>query len=355
MKIIIINSGARPASASISEVNGEALVLAELLVQSGHQVTIGSSISKRDVLDPRFTWWDLTQEGAPEGDCLLWVNGKANFFGGADNPHEVLNYVLAHRFDGPILYLYTDTVLPLLDVRPNVASREWSKKYDMKELDLSGKDITLVCQGRRTEEVLAWHNSFAKDSQQLTKAVHFPLHLLFVRPEWRWGMPRDKKWDLIYGGGMRRGFRKRAIQSYFAAPDGLTSYIFGNIKDLNNPTAVMGPKVPWDLFISQMSEGFATCFIGDECFQQQQHITLRPYESIIAGCLTFCAPGLDEQRELFDEYFRVTGPTDFWLKVKHLKQNPSLAAELQAKQLDAAAHNIEHADFSAWLKQQLHT
>jgi len=352
MKVIILNSGSRPASSSISEVNGEAIVLAELLCDD-HDVTIASTLSKRDVLDPRFHWWDLRNQEVPEADCLLWVNGKANFFGGADNPHEVLNYVLAHRFNGPIFYIFTDTVLPLLDVRPNVASRDWASNYNMCELDLTNKDITLVCQSKNVHEALKWHNSFAKDSMQLTKAVHFPLHRLFVSAPWRWGKMREKKWDLIYGGGMRRGFRKRAIQQYFAAPDDLTSYVFGNIKDLSKPTAVMGPKVAWDEFIPQMSEGLATCFIGDECFSALDHITPRPYEAIIAGCATFCAPGLDVGGELFDDFTRVTGPADFWTKVKKLKADAALMQDTLHKQLERVYSNLAQVDFPAWLTNTL--
>ncbi len=232
MKFVIIKIGARISDNNFSEKNGEALEIGRLLIEAGHAVTFSCIPQQGDVLRPEFTWMNPATGEVPKADALLCVNGKLRITDVAVEPEDLHNYQLMHSFDGPIFYLYTDTLLTLADLPQLIRRRYLDADYDTTRLDLSDADITLVCQGSVAEANRRFHN--VGDTVKLKKAEHFPLHCLFV-PEYRQGRLKEKKYDLIYGGGMRQGHRVDAIKDYFNTSTVLSSYIFGSNSTLNHP------------------------------------------------------------------------------------------------------------------------
>lgn len=361
MHFCILNTGSRLASSKISEVNGEALIIADILVEAGHEITMISKLSDRDVLDSRFNWFDpvANRDALPKGiDACIWLNGKANFFGGGDNPAEVMNYSVAKRLRTPIYYVMTDAILPFLDIIPNVASREWASNYNLDDLLIDASKVTLICQSANTNRMLEWHNSFAKDCYQLTKAIHVPLQNLFAFTSNRWGQVcTEKQYDVIYGGGKRRGNRTKLIENFFIkAP--MSSYVFGNLKlsdfskSAQSSTTVFGTKVDWMNFIPEMSKGFATCFIGDEIFSELAHITLRPLESMIAECVTFCHSSQDPLNSLYSKnsWLRIESNYEFFEKVKAAKSDVKLLKKIKDEQLFMLENQVNTNTVDLFLK-----
>lgn len=351
MRFLIIKIGARISDANLSEKNGEALEIGRLLVEAGHAVTFSCIAQPGDALAPEYTWTDPASSEAPNVDAVLCVNGKLRISDEAVEVEDLHNYRLMHDFGGPIFYLYTDTLLTLADLPQLIRRRLLDAKYDTAQLDLSSSDITLISQGSAAEANLRFHN--VGDTVKLKKAVHFPLHYLFV-PKYRWGTRLAKRYDLIYGGGMRQGERVHDIKNYFNKSTELSSYIFGK-QDHPEPPATFGPKVDWTAFIPTMSQGLATCFIGDKSFPGLGHVTLRPLESIIAGCVTFCAPLMDPDNRIFDEtdWLRVRDHNEFHDKVAELKRQPNIVVESQERQRSQVDRLLRDVDFPRWLAGEL--
>jgi hypothetical protein len=351
LRFVIIKIGARISDTKLSEKNGEALEVGRLLADAGHSVTFSCIPQPGDVLTTRFTWANPASSETHEADVVLCVNGKLRISDDAVEAEDLQNYRLMHDFGGPIFYLYTDTLLTLADLPKLIRRRLLDAKYDAAQLDLSNSDITLISQGSVAEANLRFHN--VGDTVKLKKAVHFPLHYLFV-PEYRWGARLAKKYDLIYGGGMRQGQRVNDIKNYFNTSTQLLSHIFGK-HDHAEPPATFGAKVDWDAFISTMSQGLATCFIGDGSFPSLGHVTLRPLESIIAGCVTFCAPLMDPDNRIFDptDWLRVLDHREFHDKVSELKRQPNRVVELQARQRRQIDRLLKDVDFPGWLVKEL--
>ena len=160
MKVAVIKLGSRISfnANDTSGGNGEARSIIKMLKEGGADVHIYTKILKKDTLVEDYTWHNLTDfvSGAVdiEGDALVVLNGNVNFFGGAEDPEQLLNYALINDFNGPVFYIFCDPELTLKQVWPSVEKKPWACNWTESQLNITRTDITYLSQPYDVDKVL---------------------------------------------------------------------------------------------------------------------------------------------------------------------------------------------------------
>jgi len=242
--------------------------------------------------------------------ALLVFNGNVNFFGGSESKEGIFNYVHINKFKGPVFYINTDGQLPFKQIWPSIASKEWAPHWKEEDVVVTRKDIVYITQGRNIPKTKKYYEKqkgiIIPESYQ-----HFPLEkaILINPPKIRHANTRN--YELIFGGRVRSsGRRKDLIEFYVKKSDNLRVLLFGglNKKTLGIPDMPENVKLTGKIlnssFMSKMSQGKATCIIGDP-FYHGNFFTLRMYESILSGVVTFIHYKMDPEKEFYhDERLR---------------------------------------------------
>lgn len=358
MKVAVIKLGSRISfnANDTSGGNGEARSIIKMLHQGGAEVHIFTKILKKDNLVEDYRWHDLQDEiddsisETNKQDVLLVINGNVNFFGGAEDREQLINYAIINAFKGPVFYIYCDPELTLKQVWPSVEKKEWSANWSRSQLEITRTDIIYLSQPHDVDKVLA---DFKKTEVIPRKMVHFPFEKF---PCLNDQLPYNEttEVDLSYGGTMRGGKReKKMAKFYFGLPEDISVEMFGKIKadDFNDkhvgglrPPQFSGP-VRYDEMLPKMNKALAHCVIGDPYYEKINDIAQRAYESIWSNVVTFIDQDLDQLRRVYGadqelaDFLYVESREELAEKIKLLKSDPEIRRNVVNAQLKAINFN----------------
>lgn len=358
MKVAVIKLGARISfnANDTSGANGEARSICKMLKKGGAEVHIYTKILKKDDLVADFHWHDIMKGvDCTYYDALIVLNGNVNFFGGAEDTAQLMNYVYINSFKGPVFYLLCDPELTLKQVWPSVAKKPWVGNWKESELNITRTDIIYLSQPHDVEKVLG---ELKKNEVRPQSILHFPFERFPCLNE-QIAMCEKPVVDLSYGGTMRGGKRiKKMTKYYFGHPETISVEMFGKIelsdfdkvKDLDRiRTPTFTGPVKYDEMLPKMNQAMAHCVIGDPWYEKINDMAQRAYESIWSGVVTFIDSDLDQLRRVYGrdkqlaDFLYVTDRSELSEKILLLKADTAtrkqiLDAQLAAIDFDARAY-----------------
>ena len=359
MKVAVIKLGSRISfnANDTSGGNGEARSIIKMLHGGGAEVHIFTKILRKDNLVPEYEWHDLqlapgvALQELKQLDALVVLNGNINFFGGAEDREQLLNYVLINNFKGPVYYLLCDPELTLKQVWPSVSGKEWSSNWSENMLNIQRSDIRYVSQPHDVDKVLG---DLKKNEIIPSSIVHFPFEKFPCLND-RLPFNESPKVDLSYGGTMRGGKRiAKMLKFYFGHPSDISVEMFGKIeaedftehkkhgalaKSMRKPEFT-GP-VRYDEMLPKMNEAMAHCVIGDPWYEEINDIPQRLYESVMSQVVTFVDKDMDRVRRVWAadkelaDFLYVSSREELSEKIQLLKLDTSLRKEIVDSQFAA--------------------
>lgn len=351
MKVAVIKLGSRISfnANDTSGGNGEARSIIKMLHQGGAEVHIFTKILKKDNLVEDYHWHNLSDNvntRLPGIDALVVLNGNVNFFGGAEDPEQLLNYAIINHFPGKVFYLLCDPELTLKQVWPSVSKKEWASNWSQEMLHVGRTDIVYVSQPHDVEKVMA---DLKKNEVVPSEIVHFPFEKFPCLNE-RLDFNPTPEVDLSYGGTMRGGKRmKKMAKFYFGHPDDVSVEMFGKIQlddfktDLilgKRPPLFTGP-VRYDEMLPKMNRAMAHCVIGDPWYEEINDMAQRAYESIWSSVITFIDSDLDRLRRVYgkdrtlSDFLYVSDREELSEKIQLLKNDVQLRKLIVQDQINA--------------------
>lgn len=319
--------------------NFDLFSLAPILSNAGHTVRIFTRITRNTVIKKPYKLHDyMNVDSLNKLDALLVFNGPINFFGGTEDPGLPKQYELINSFDGPVYYVMTDCRYPMIQLWKMMLLKEWHVKYNESKLMVTRDDIQYIYQGTDVEKLINLNTRRKKNVIVKSENVHhFPIDwaIMLNPPEPIMTPIEDRTYDLIYGGSNRDAARRNKLDEYYI-DNNLDCHIFGSIKVKENKNPV--GTVPHKYYIKYLSKGKATVIIMDK-FYQDNFFTLRMYESILAGCITFIDLEADSNKLFYSynpmlkELMYVDGLNDLRTKLSYIEYN-GLSLKIQIEQLD---------------------
>lgn len=333
MKVAVLKLGARLVfgdKIGTSGGTGEAVSLIEMLIKGGVEVECYTKVLASDPKGPCLIHniedtYDMVNNMGY--DALVVVNGSVNFFGGAEDKAQILNYHMINNFKGPVIYLYCDPNLPLKQLWYSIEKKEWASNWNKNDI-LITKDIHVISQSYNLEKNKA---IFENNGYKVASIQQYPFQ--------KFPMMRDKaiepmfgrEIDISYGGTFRSGRReKKLIDFYWGYPQSLFVEVFGKIRheDFNEkkveglrPPIFSGP-VDYSQMIPKMSNAKYHIAIGDNMYPDFEMISQRVYEAIMAGCVVFLDKEFDKNKRVFPEhdFFYVSNRDEVYEKIRSLDQ-----------------------------------
>ena len=351
MKVAVIKLGSRISfnANDTSGGNGEARSIIKMLHGGGAEVHIYTKILKKDNLLPEYHWHNLSEPFVarlPDMDALVVLNGNVNFFGGAEDPEQLLNYTIINAFQGKVFYLLCDPELTLKQVWPSVEKKPWASNWTKEMLHISRSDITYLSQPFDVDKV---RNDLKKNEVIPKNIIHFPFEQFPCLNEHLPVNPTPEV-DLSYGGTMRGGKRaKKMAKFYFGHPEDISVEMFGKIelKDFDEKL-VLGLRPPtfsgairYDEMLPKMNKAMCHCVIGDPWYEKINDMAQRAYESIWSNVVTFIDSDLDTLRRVYGsdtvlaDFLYVSSRDELSEKIKLLKTDDSLRRQILEDQLKA--------------------
>lgn len=258
-------------------------------------------------------------------DCCLVMNGNVNFFGGQDDfEGQLANMFIINRIKCPIAYIMCDPALTFKQCWGSVNGRSWASKYSVKDILVTRKDISYICQTFNTDYFSA---RVAKMKNDISGRRYIPFAfekvVAFSTSYVKNGdvdvLPLDEREvDLAYGGTMRDGTRaQKMIDFYWGYPKDLSVEMYGKITredfdskkitskkanygDLNPPE--FGPSVSYNDILLKNQKTLAHVVIGDPIYYLGDVVPHRTYESLLAGTLTIIDSELDPNRRVYGDH-----------------------------------------------------
>lgn len=349
MKVAVIKLGSRISfnANDTSGANGEARSICKMLRLGGAEVHIYTKILKKDTLVPDYVWHNISDGvQTTHYDALVVLNGNVNFFGGAEDAEQLMNYVYINSFHGPIFYLLCDPELTLKQVWSSVSKKSWVGNWKESELSIKRDDIVYLSQPRDVKMVL---EDLKKNEVIPQQIIHFPFEQFPCLNE-SIGFNPNPTVDLSYGGTMRGGKRaKKMIKFYFGHPEDISVEMFGKIeaKDfedrliagLRQPT-FSGP-VRYDEMLPKMNQAMCHCVIGDPWYEKINDMAQRAYESIWSSVITFIDSDLDGMRRVYGrdknlaDFLYVSDRAELSEKIQLIKADPRMRKQLLEDQIAA--------------------
>jgi hypothetical protein len=347
MNVCVLKLGSRICvnSRSTSGGNGETLAIIKLLTTAGINVTAFTKILDKDEVPADFQIKDILKEEvkSEDYDCLLVLNGNANYFGGQDSPSDTKIYEVINNFKGKVFYILCDPNLTLTQVWPSIEKKEWKDTYTKEDVLIQRDDIIYICQPK---DVVKYKEHVKKSKIQIKDVIHFPFEkfpLVTMKKDFL--NPEECSWDIIYGGTFRSGRREEdMIKFYFGYPEDIKVNMFGKIEEkhfkknkqgLNMP--MFGKAIPYENFNQEMKSGLSTVIIGDALYKQVDDLAQRTYESILCGNVTFIDDSYDKSKRVFTnetlrKFCYVSSRDDVIKKIRFLRENPKHIALIQSLQ-----------------------
>jgi len=234
-------------------------------------------------------------------DVLLVFNGNVNFFGGAEAPDQIRNYILMNRFKGKIFYIYIDPELQLKQIYKSIESKDWGSKYSRDDLEVTRKDIEVITsmydKSFRCEK-------FKKSRINVNKFHFFPFEKYPLINNIPLRLKKNPKYDLIYMGTFRGGKRQDKMIKYYFGHEGFNTTFIGKTKlkdfkkNYSEPVPKFLPAVPFDKIRYEINNSLAHVCIGDKAYDGRI-LTPRIYESMLFGTVCLIDAQLDPTQLVF--------------------------------------------------------
>lgn len=348
MKIGVLKLGARVSFSSqgTSGGTGEAISIINMLHKGGAEVVVFTKILKKDVNPSHIEFRDIMTASTKDIDALLVINGRANFFGGAEDAAQIMNYKLIAGFDGPVSYTYCDPDLTLVEVAPAVAPKPWASNWNIDEITIGSKKIRYISQPYDTAYIM---ENLKKNVVKPSTIVHYPFEKFPCMNE-PLAFNDNPSSHLSYGGTMRGGKRAAKMSKfYFDLDPSIKVEMFGKIKNedfkevLQNKTGNVQftGAVSYDKMLSKMNDSMCHVVIGDPFYEKSNDVAQRTYESIWSSVVTFIDADLDQKRRVYanDEFLLetmyVSTKEEVEAKIMMLADQPSIRQKIIQKQFDA--------------------
>jgi hypothetical protein len=347
MKIAVIKLGGRITWNTDGAVApGEAVSICKALSRGGAEVHVFTKILAKDTLHPSLTWHNIAESDQADLDgldTLVVINGNVNFFGGAEDPEQILNYSIINNFQGKVVYVMCDPELPLLQIWPNVSKKPWGVNYREKDLNIVRTDIRVLSQ---PYDLDAMKKHWKKGAVPVAEFFHFPMERFPLLNEWLKPM-EEPKVDLLYGGTPRGGRRIPNLYKWYCGlPEDISVEIFGSIDEtdfqkhpkIGNDKLKRYPtftgKVKYDQVLPKMNTGLAHLVTGDGSYEELDIIPQRTMENIAAGNVVFVDANMDKARRIYPkgtlahEFLYVASQEELVERLRYVKGDWTLRHEL---------------------------
>jgi hypothetical protein len=370
MKVAVIKLGSRISfnANDTSGGNGEARSIIKILETAGCEVHIFTKILKKDDLLPQYKWHNIGELLEPHGhvhemealdscDALLVINGNVNFFGGAEDKEQILNYYIINKFDGKVFYAYCDPALTLKQLWPAIEKKPWASSWKKEDILIEREDIIYLSQPYDVDKVAHGLGTNCVIPNYIT---HFPFEQFPCLNEMIPACPFEElEVDLSYGGTMRGGKRiKKMVEYYFGAPKDMRVEMFGKItaEDFTSHPKMGGVvsvdrhpnftgPVKYADMLPKMNKALSHIVIGDPFYEEINDMAQRAYESIWSGVITFIDHDLDTLRRVYGadkelaDFLYVKNRQDAHQKIMLLKHDPDARIQIVEDQLKAINFN----------------
>lgn len=359
MKIGVLKLGARILwDLDNSVTSGEAISICKALQCGGAEVHVFTKILKKDTLHPSLTWHNIADSAQMDIDALdliVVINGNVNFFGGAEDYEQILNYELVNSFNGPVVYLMCDPELPFVQIWENVEKKPWGAKYSRERL-LVQKPINLLSQPFALDAVKA---DWPKKGVPLGKVTHFPMDRFPLLNDW---LPpcETPTVDLMYGGTPRGGRRIPNLYKWYCGlPDDISVEIFGKIDASDFEKHPKVGKLPVKRYpeftgmvkygdvLPKMQGALAHLVTGDPSYEALDLIPQRVAECIAAGNIVFIDANIDKLRRIYPkgtaahEYLYVKDQESLVGLLRLIKSTPEVRQTIIEEQRQALNWNAD--------------
>jgi len=332
MKIAILKLGGRIANEGYGITSFEAVSVSKML-SYGNKVDCITKISNKDKPIPELNILEITEHYnkiSKNYDALVVINGNINFYGGTETPEQLLNLNIINNFDGPVFYIFIDTLLPLKNIWNSVQRKPWSKKYKEDDILIKRNDITYITMCYDTNSV---YNITNKTDIKPNKVVYFPFEKYAFFGE-RLPLVGQKDVDLIYGANSFRNKReKKFIKFYFDLPEDIKVKFYGKMKPTDfNPKLTDGkrfpifnPPIQYKENLITMNKSISTINISDT-FNEGKQLNPRVYETVLANVISFMDIDYDPQKKAFkdselQEFLYIKDKNELIDKIRKLKSD----------------------------------
>ena len=236
-------------------------------------------------------------------DYVFLYNYNANFFGGADNPFIINCVKMLAMYKKDIYYLLVDMGIFFKQLGAGILSRPWESVKGLIEKDITIGNLIYISQGYDLNLI----NVLKQGKGVISKSTkYYPLQVmaLFNKNIKFEDYNSDREYDLYYGGSFRSGRRETQFIDYFFNKD-IKSALFGSIsekdfKGFNGKYPTFNGKVKQDLIIEENRKGLATIILSEKNYNNNM-ITLRLYESILADMVVFIDNKFDTKHIIFND------------------------------------------------------
>jgi hypothetical protein len=330
MKIAILKLGGRIANEGHGITAFEAVSVSKMLSYSNH-VDCFTKISNKDKPIPELNILEITEHYnkiSGNYDALVVLNGNINFYGGVETPEQILNLHIINNFDGPVFYIFIDTLLPLKNVWNSIQRKSWSKKYQEKDILITRKDIVYITMCYDTNAVYKITN---KTGINPAKVIYFPFEKYAFFND-RLEYIGTKNIDLIYGANSFRNKReKKIIKFYFDFPEDIKVLFYGKMKSTDFNSKLVDKKrfplfegpIKYNENLIKMNNALCTINISDT-FNEGRQLNPRIYETVLGNVVSFMDIDYDPLKKAFkdpelQDFLYVKEKNDVIDKIKKLK------------------------------------
>lgn len=286
-------------------------------------VTIVTKKTRNTYIPSVLSFIDIEDVDFDTFDLVLLFNFSINFFGGIEDPNLLNLYRKLSKTNTSIVYVQTDGQLPFKQLWPSIQGREWAKDYSESEFFVDPSKVVYLTQG---QDLLKVRKEIDKKDDNIRPRgmLHYPWAQTILAgstlAKYEEYKGFDKRpYDLAFGGATRNAHKRKKIESYFTNPM-FCNLLFGNLRGIPDyPHVTKHKAVRYQEFIPTMMKARGTVIIGDKHYENN-YFTLRMYESVIAGCLTYIDRDLDTYMNFYQGKYPelyVHGPKDIMEFNKH--------------------------------------
>jgi len=318
MKLAIAKIGATItfSANNSSAANADILYFLRQLEIDNHDITIITHKTRNTKIPKRIKFLEVAKTpNIEEFDALLVFNGSINFFGGACDPNLLALYNMMRCSTIPIVYVNTDGQLYFKQLWPSIWKRDWAQNLHQNDYWVDPTRVSYLTQASDKARLEKFIDS-KDDAIKPDSIRHYPIARTILAKHEKF-IPKNetpyhlKTYDLGFGGATRNTYKRKRIEHYYNHPNTL---LFGNLRGVTAPLAKMQAKCSYQHFIRMMMMCKSTVIVGDE-FYEDNHCTLRFYESLLADCVTYIDRRMDPHFHWYGGMrdFHITNPEEIYI------------------------------------------